>query len=166
MKLVRVPAVLAFVGLASLSCNGVSGTLTSTATPLGTWTFSPTRCTATSDQLVLSSRADPLRYLSIERVPATQVVGANDAVAPSILAPQVPPVRLTILALNAGEGAPLVIPASQCRVLSFQASGSFSTRINGGPRVNSYSGTADIDCPYPDAAHRFAGHFDFTCYEE
>ncbi len=154
------------VGATTLSCNSVGGTLTSTATPLGTWTFSPTRCTATSDELILSSRADPLRYVSIERVPATQIVGANNTSAPSILAPQAPPVRLTILALNAGDGAPLVIQASQCRVLSLQASGSFSTRINGGPRVNSYSGTADVDCPYPDDARRFSGHFDFTCYEE
>jgi hypothetical protein len=148
-------APLAFLAL--LGCNHLSGSLTSSSTPLGTWTFQATRCTADASSLVLSSRTDPIRYVSIDPQ-------APGEATPTVLGGRA--LNLTVLDLSARDGAPLVIPAAHCRVLSTHASGSFSTRINGGPWVTSYSGSADIDCYAPDEAHRFVGHFDFTCPQQ
>jgi hypothetical protein len=147
----------AVAALALLGCNHLSGSLTSSATPLGTWTFQPTRCTADVSSLVMSSSADPVRYVMIE----PQTPGAG---TPTVLGGQA--LNLTVLDLSARDGSPLVIPSAHCRVLATHAAAGFSTRINGGPWVSSYSGSADVDCFAPDEAHRFVGHFDFTCPEE
>jgi hypothetical protein len=140
-------------------CNSLGGELTSSKTALGSWTFEPTRCSANPGGLTLSSRYDPLVYVSLS--PPTDSGGA----APTILGPQSLPLQLMVLDLAAGNGAPLVVPASRCSVLSMHMSPSFSTRVNTGPWITSYSGEADIDCAGPDGEGRFTGHFSFTCPE-
>ena len=163
MKTARALATLALISAAG--CNSLGGTLASTGSQVGTWSFEPTRCTGSSSALVLSSNADPLRYVMLERedAPAAELTG--HAVAPSILAEragQPPPIRLTVLDLTSRTGAPVVIESRSCATLTLQASSAFSTRINGGPWIVSYSGSADIDCD----GHRLVGHFTFTCPEE
>jgi hypothetical protein len=105
----------------------------------------------------MSSRADPIRYVSID----LQTPGET---TPTVLGNR--PLQLTVLDLSARDGAPLVVPAAHCRVLAVHAASAYSTRVNGGPWVTSYGGTADVDCYAPDEAHRFVGHFDFTCPEQ
>jgi hypothetical protein len=163
-----VPVIRAWLAVTALSlggagCNSLSGTLSAKSSPVGTWTFSPTRCTANADDLVLSSAADPLRYVAIERELATTVTSDGTPVAaPSILTPRAVPFRLTVLDLSAQDPSPHVVESTQCSVLWLQASSAFSTRINGGPWVVSYSGTAAVDCE----DHRLSGHFEFTCPEQ
>jgi hypothetical protein len=72
------------------------------------------------------------------------------------------PLRLTVLDLAAPSGAPLVVESRTCATLSMQAAPAFTTRINSGPWIVSYSGAADIDCD----GHRLVGHFNYTCPEE
>jgi len=154
---------LAAIAVALAGCNSLSGSLTASSSARGSWRFSPTRCTANGDGLALSSAADPLRYVSVAREQATTVASDGTPVAaPSILSPRAVPFRMTVLDLSAPDPSPLTIPSTSCDVLWMQASSAFSTRINGGPWVVSYSGTAEIDCN----EHRLVGHFEFTCPEQ
>jgi hypothetical protein len=152
--------------LASLAgCNSLGGTLTATQSQAGNFRFAPTRCTASTGMLILSSSADPLRYVMLVREDVPDAAGGDVPATPSILAAQsgqAPPMRLTVLDLASRSGAPVVVESRACANLTMQASPSFSTRINNGPWVVSYSGAADIDCD----GHRLVGHFTFTCPEE
>lgn len=163
MKLARAAASLAL--LSAAGCNSLGGTLTATGSQVGTFTFRPTRCTGNANTLVMSSRADPLRYVMLEREDAPGAEVNGPAATPSILAERAgrpPPMRLTVLDLTTRTGAPVVLESRSCERLILGASPAFSTQINDGPWIVSYSGAADIDCD----GHRLVGHFDFTCPEQ
>lgn len=146
--------------VAAPACAHVSGTVTSTATPLGTWTFQPTHCYASRIPytLNLSSSADPLRGVSVS---ASVLPGT--ASTPSILAPPKPSFTISIQDLTANDGAPLVFSSERCRVFGLELVGISSTSVDDVVVSNDYSGTLRLDCPYPDEAHRFAASLSFTC---
>jgi hypothetical protein len=146
------------------ACDHISGKLVA-AGPLGSWAFEPTRCTVSTfgNWMKLSSRTDPSRYVSIAHAGALGT-HPREAKLPSILSPSNGEVanELILVDLNTKDTAPQVVRSSDCRVLRYETSSSYSTSTNDDTTIY-YRGTADIDCPRAGNGLELTGHFDFVC---